>query len=85
MKSSIKSCVTKRTWQHYKTCFECTLRKKCASEYKPNWFGQIYESVAVWLLQKGIKFKMRRLFKGFSRRDIKNAKRYERAKRMERK
>lgn len=85
MDKSIKSCVMKKTWQNYKTCFECGLRRKCASEHKPNLFGQIYEAIVVYIYRKKIALKTKKLIKGYSRSDIKNAKRNFRSERKSKK
>lgn len=44
MKRKYDSCVFKRDWKHYKTCFEC----KCqCTEYKLNLIGRIQEAIVL--------------------------------------
>ena len=44
MKRKYDSCVFKRDWKHYKTCFEC----KCqCTEYRPDLIGRIYEVIVL--------------------------------------
>lgn len=50
MKRKYDSCVFKRDWKHYKTCFEC----KCqCTEYRPNLIGRIQEVIVLgWYRMK---------------------------------
>lgn len=68
-----KSCVFKKDWRYYKTCYECGMLRECKSEYKPNWRWRIIEAVVVWWKRRQIKRHMRRMFQDTSRRQIKNA------------
>ncbi len=61
MKKKYDSCVFKREWIHYKTCFECTAKKTCVT-WKPNWFAQLGEAILVGLYRFGINRKLRKLF-----------------------
>ena len=61
MKKKYDSCVFKREWIHYKTCYECPARRTCY--HMPNAFTQIGEAIIVGLYRWRINSKLKRLFR----------------------
>lgn len=77
----LKSCVFKKDWRYYKTCYECGMLRECKSEYKPNWRWRIIEAVVVWWKRRQIKRHMRRMFKNTKPSQLKGLKRIAREER----
>ena len=72
-KEKVPSCVFKKSWQFYKTCYECGQLRQCDNEHKPNVLMRLIEPIVVGWYRRHIKLKMKRLFAGHSKREIKNS------------
>jgi hypothetical protein len=68
-KKKIKSCVFKRDWKHYKTCYECGTLRKCTRKDKPKWYARIVEQLVVWHDRRCINRELRKKFAGISKKD----------------
>lgn len=66
-----KTCVFKKDWKHYKTCYECGTLRKCKRDDKPKWYERIVEQLVIWWYRWSINRQLRSMFGGFSKRDIK--------------
>lgn len=65
-----KSCVFKRDWKHYKTCYECGTLHQCERSDKPKWYARIIEQVVVWYNRSRINKELHRHFAGISKKSI---------------
>ena len=66
----IKSCVFKRDWKNYKTCYECSTRKKCTRSDKPKWYERIIEQLVVSYKRYRISRALGNMFGGISRKSF---------------
>ena len=70
MKRDYDSCVQKRRWDTYKTCYECGTFKRCKYEKKPNWFGRIIEAITVGVYQLLINRRLKKIFGHASKKSV---------------
>lgn len=64
------SCVHKRRWDIYKTCYECGTFKRCKHEKKPNWFGRLLEAIVVGIYRFFINRKLKTMFGAANKRSV---------------
>ena len=65
-----KSCVFKRDWKHYKTCYECGILRQCERSDKPKWYERILEHILVSWERWRINRKLRTKFRGMSKKNL---------------
>lgn len=65
-----KSCVFKRDWKHYKTCYECGTLRQCERPDKPKWYERILEQILVSWERWRINRKLRTKFSGMSKKNL---------------
>ncbi len=69
----IESCVFKRDWKNYKTCYECGTMRKCERADKPGWFGRLTEQIIVGWYRWRINKKLRKMFHGARKKSVQRA------------
>lgn len=69
-KKTYDSCVFKRDWRYYKTCFECGAKKTCIT-YRQPWYWQLMEAVIVGWKRWRIRRKLNPIFRGRTAKQIK--------------